>query len=131
MPVVRTCSPSLVTSTTSPSSTYTNSSSCVCQWRSADWPPDPSVTRLTPNLVSPQASPSRFLIRSPMRDLNGSGYPEPRRSGAALGSTAGSLGMLPLHGLHRLHAGFLGEVRPFIFEPRRRPLRGVGRMLAR
>src|SRR5258706_8697734 len=111
MPVVRTCSPPLVTSTTSPSSTYTNSSSCVCQWRSADWPPGPSVTRLTPNLVNPQASPRRFFTRSPMRDLKGSGYPEPRRSGTALGSTAGSLGMLHLHGFHRLPADFLGEFR--------------------
>src|SRR5260221_11771116 len=109
MPVVRTCSPSLVTSTTTPSRKYTNSSSWVCQWRSADWPPDPSVTRLTPNLVSPQASPSRFFIRSPMRDLNGSGYPEPRRSGAASGSTAGSLGMLHFHRLHPLHPDFVGE----------------------
>src|SRR5260221_10277279 len=111
MPVVSSCSPSLVTRTTSPSSTYTNSSSWVCQWRNADWPPGPSVTRLTPNLVSPQASPSRFFIRSPMRDLKGSGYPEPRRSGAALGSTAGSLGMLHLHRFYRLHADFLGELR--------------------
>src|SRR5258706_2840626 len=120
MPVLSTCCPSLVTSTTSPSSTYTNSSSCVCQWRSADWPPGPSVTRLTPNLVSPQASPSRFFIRSPMRDLNGSGYPEPRRSGAALGSTAGSLSMVHLHRFHLLPADLLGELRPVALGIRRR-----------
>src|SRR5438094_10349156 len=63
--------------------------------RSADWPPGPSVTRLTPSLVRPQASPRRLFARSPILDLNGSGYPEPRTTGTACGSSAGSFMVIP------------------------------------
>ena len=41
----------------------TNSSSCKCQCRSDDFAPGARITILTPNCVSPPASPNRKLDR--------------------------------------------------------------------
>ena len=97
MPARRTCSPSSVTSTTSPSSTNTSSSSCVWQCRIDDSLPGINVVRLTPIFVSPTASPSARFSRGSTRDRNGSGWNECVRGGRSSGSIAGGLAIRPIY----------------------------------
>jgi hypothetical protein len=66
-------SPSSVMRVTSPDTTITNSSSCVCQWRCDEAAPGWSSTRLTPNWVMPPASPSACRLRPLTASAKGSG----------------------------------------------------------
>src|SRR6516164_6610320 len=89
MPAVSSCSPASVRSTSSPSSTNTNSSSCVCQWRMEDSLPGGRVVKLMPMRVSPSASPRRRFERGNTRERYGSGYPLRLIASMARGSSAG------------------------------------------
>src|SRR6185369_56713 len=81
--------PASVISVSSPSITHTNSSCCVCQWRSEDCEPGSSFTRLTPKFTRPSALPSARFSRPATRALNGCGYRVVRRPATVIGSSAG------------------------------------------